>query len=341
MSEVIISLDGQDEELAVFGSRDQYLRQVRDALGVKVLARHGEVRVEGDKERVELARGVFEELRSRHRAHKPVSSAQVTDLIEAAQRANDPDRPEHLEIREGKTTVKPRSDGQTRYLKALRDNELVFCIGPAGTGKTYLAVAMAVAALKRGKIKKIVLCRPAVEAGEKLGFLPGDIEAKINPYLRPLLDALHDLMDYDQIRRYTESDLVEIAPLAFMRGRTLNDAVIILDEGQNTTVPQMKMFLTRMGQNSRIVVTGDVTQVDLPVGTVSGLADAVDRLNTVPGVGMVYLDKSDIVRHPLVQAIVNAYEESEQARDPSPLSAGGEPLRGIRAKASPGVTAVE
>ncbi|MBV8233356.1 MAG: PhoH family protein, partial [Planctomycetaceae bacterium] len=216
---------------------------------------------------------------------------------------------------EGSRLVRPRTAGQTRYLQALRENELVFCVGPAGTGKTYLAVAMAVSALRRGSIKKIVLVRPAVEAGEHLGFLPGDLEAKINPYLRPLLDALHDLMDYDQIRRYMGSDLIEIAPLAYMRGRTLNDAVIILDEGQNTTVPQMKMFLTRMGQNARIVVTGDVTQVDLPLATVSGLADAVERLRDVPGVGIVSLDKSDIVRHPLVQAIVNAYEGTEPVKE--------------------------
>ena len=213
--------------------------------------------------------------------------------------------------------------GQARYLRALRDYELVFCIGPAGTGKTYLAVASAVAALRRGEIKKIVLVRPAVEAGEHLGFLPGDLEAKINPYLRPLLDALHDLMDYDQIRRYMGNDLIEIAPLAYMRGRTLNDAVIILDEGQNATVPQMKMFLTRMGQNARIVVTGDITQVDLPPATVSGLADAVERLGRVPGVGLVELDKSDIVRHPLVQAIVNAYEGTEPAGAPDPRAAAG------------------
>lgn len=319
MSEVIITLDGHDEELAVFGSRDQYLRQIRDGLGVKVLARHGEVRVEGDRERVEQAKGVFEELRNRHRARRAVTAADVSGLIEGALRSQDPDRPDPLEIREGSRVVRPRTDGQARYLKALNEQELVFCIGPAGTGKTYLAVAVAVAALRRGKIKKIVLCRPAVEAGEKLGFLPGDLEAKINPYLRPLLDALHDLMDYDQIRRYTENDLIEIAPLAFMRGRTLNDAVIILDEGQNATVPQMKMFLTRMGQNARIVVTGDVTQVDLPPETTNGLADATERLREVPGVGIVYLDKSDIVRHPLVQAIVNAYEGTDPVRESLPM----------------------
>ncbi|MHC5542518.1 PhoH family protein, partial [Singulisphaera rosea] len=318
MPEVTISLSGPDEELAIFGSRDQYLRQVRDSLNVKVVARHGEIRVEGDRERVEQSRQVFEELRNLHRRRRTISSEMVADLIEGVQRTANPENPGSgpIEIREGNRTVRPRTDGQGRYLRALQDNELVFCVGPAGTGKTYLAVAMAVAAIRRGQIKKIVLVRPAVEAGEHLGFLPGDLEAKINPYLRPLLDALHDLMDYDQIRRYMGNDLIEIAPLAYMRGRTLNDAVIILDEGQNATVPQMKMFLTRMGQNARIVVTGDVTQVDLPSATQSGLADAVDRLKAIPGIGVVWLDKTDIVRHPLVQAIVNAYEDFEPAKEP-------------------------
>ncbi len=313
MPEVTISLEGHAEELAVFGSRDQYLRQIRDALGVKVLARHGEVRIEGDSERVEQARRIFEGLRSLYRVRKAVSSNDVSELIDLTLQAQDSDQPGGIEIREGSRSVRPRSDGQARYIRALLQTELVFCIGPAGTGKTYLAVAMAVSLLRRGRIKKIVLVRPAVEAGEHLGFLPGDLEAKINPYLRPLLDALHDLMDYDQIRRYMDNDLIEIAPLAYMRGRTLNDAVVILDEGQNATVPQMKMFLTRMGQNARIVVTGDITQVDLPVGTRSGLADAVERLGRIPGVSAVMLDRSDIVRHPLVQAIVNAYEATESA----------------------------
>jgi phosphate starvation-inducible PhoH-like protein len=340
MPEVIISLDGHDEELAVFGSRDQHLRQIRDAFGVKVLARHGEVRIEGDRERIDQAKLVFEQLRDRFRLKRPTSSSDIADIIEGILRVADPERPEQIEIREGGRVVRPRTDGQERYLKALRDKELVFCIGPAGTGKTYLAVATAVAALRRSKIKKIVLVRPAVEAGEKLGFLPGDLEAKINPYLRPLLDALHDLMDYDQIRRYMDSDLIEIAPLAYMRGRTLNDAVIILDEGQNATVPQMKMFLTRMGQNARIVVTGDITQVDLPIGTVNGLAHAVELLGGVEGVGAVQLGRSDIVRHPLVQAIVNAYEAAEQPRDASPGAAPAagfdpEPSRPVRDRPAP------
>lgn len=315
MPEVTISLEGHAEELAVFGSRDQYLRQVRDAVGVKVLARHGEVRIEGDPTRIDQAKRIFEGLRSLYRVRKSISSSDVSELIDLTLQAQDAEQPGTLEIREGNRSVRPRSDGQGRYIRALLQDELVFCIGPAGTGKTYLAVAMAISLLRRGRIRKIVLVRPAVEAGEHLGFLPGDLEAKINPYLRPLLDALHDLMDYDQIRRYMDNDLIEIAPLAYMRGRTLNDAVVILDEGQNATVPQMKMFLTRMGQNARIVVTGDITQVDLPAGVRSGLADAIEKLGRIPGVGAVYLDRSDIVRHPLVQAIVNAYEAAEQAED--------------------------
>ncbi len=326
MPDVTISLDNHDEELAVFGSRDQLLRQVRDALRVKVLARRGEIRVEGDDPgRVEQARKVFEEMRRLYRRQRTLSSGDVAGVIDSVLGVAEEERGGLVEVREGGRVVRARSDGQARYLSALAENELVFCVGPAGTGKTYLAVAMAVSALRRGQIKKIVLVRPAVEAGERLGFLPGDLEAKINPYLRPLLDALHDLMDFGQLRRYMSNDLIEIAPLAYMRGRTLNDAVIILDEGQNATVPQMKMFLTRMGQNARIVVTGDTTQVDLPSGTISGLADAVERLREVPGVGIVTLGKSDIVRHPLVQAIVNAYEQSESAPGAEPESHRPEP----------------
>jgi phosphate starvation-inducible PhoH-like protein len=339
MPEVTISLSGQDEEFAVFGSRDQNLRQIRDALGVKVTARHGEIRIEGHEEGVEKAKRVFDGLREVFRRRKAISSGDVAEALDAivnAARDNAGGGP--VEIREGSRLVRARTDGQARYLSALRDHELVFCVGPAGTGKTYLAVAMAVSLLRKGRIKKIVLVRPAVEAGEHLGFLPGDLEAKINPYLRPLLDALHDLMDYDQIRRYTGHDLIEIAPLAYMRGRTLNDAVIILDEGQNATIGQMKMFLTRMGQNARIVVTGDVTQVDLPLDTPSGLADAVDRLKDVPGIGVVTLGRADIVRHPLVQAIVNAYESTDELRGNQrefQVGASDGPLAAVDAAAGP------
>jgi phosphate starvation-inducible PhoH-like protein len=224
--------------------------------------------------------------------------------------------PEHapVDIWNAAHQIRPRTPGQARYLKAIREHELVFAIGPSGTGKTYLAVAAAVEALKQQQIRKIVMVRPAVEAGERLGYLPGDLQAKINPYLRPLLDALREMMDYDQIKSYTEEDVIEMIPLAYMRGRTLNEAFIILDEGQNTTVSQMKMFLTRMGAGSRIVVSGDITQTDLDAHTRSGLTDAVSRLKNIEGFSVVRLNKEDIVRHRLVQAIVRAYEETPKRR---------------------------
>lgn len=225
------------------------------------------------------------------------------------------------DLRSGKDKVgqiRPKTDGQRRYMDAMRDSALVFCEGPAGCGKTYLAVAMALEALRREQVRKIVLVRPAVEAGEKLGFLPGDMFAKVNPFLRPLLDAINDMLEFDQVRRYMSNDVIEIAPLAFMRGRTLNDTFIILDEGQNTTMTQMKMFLTRMGVNSRIVVTGDATQNDLPKGTLSGLLDGMRRLSKIDGVAIIQLNGQDIVRHRLVREIVSAYET-----EGSPSGSGG------------------
>ncbi|MBN1912324.1 MAG: PhoH family protein, partial [Pirellulales bacterium] len=204
--------------------------------------------------------------------------------------------------------IRPRTAGQARYVSAIRQHELVFAVGPAGTGKTYLAVALAVAALREERVRKIVLVRPAVEAGESLGYLPGDLQAKINPYLRPLLDALREMMEYDLMKRYREEEVIEVIPLAYMRGRTLNDAFMILDEAQNTTIAQMKMFLTRMGSNSKIVVSGDTTQIDLPSGTRSGLIDGITRLKELKGVAAVRLTAADIVRHPLVQQIVDAYD---------------------------------
>jgi phosphate starvation-inducible PhoH-like protein len=310
MPEWTISLDSPDEELAVFGAKDQFLRQVRDNLHVKVIARRGEIRVEGDAEPVERARHVFEEMRRIYRRQRHIAADDVTSLLRSASTSSATSDEARMEIRENGRTVRPRTEGQNRYLRALREQELVFSIGPAGTGKTYLAVAVAVSMLRRGAIKKIILVRPAVEAGERLGFLPGDLEAKINPYLRPLLDALHDLMDYNQLRRYMAHDLVEIAPLAYMRGRTLNDAIIILDEGQNATVPQMKMFLTRMGQNARIVVTGDTTQVDVPTGK-SGLAGLEKTLVGIDGLAFVKLTGADVVRHRIVADIVAAYEQQD------------------------------
>jgi phosphate starvation-inducible PhoH-like protein len=207
-----------------------------------------------------------------------------------------------------------RSPGQSRYMGAILRNDVVFCTGPAGTGKTFLAVKMAVQALRAGQVRRIVLCRPAVEAGEKLGFLPGDFQAKINPYLRPLYDALNEILDYEQVKRCLEREIIEIIPLAYMRGRTLNNAFIILDEGQNTSIAQMKMFLTRMGMSSRIVANGDITQVDLPEGQPSGLIHAQKILRDIPGIAWVHLSKGDIVRHPIVKRIVDAYENSAGPR---------------------------
>jgi phosphate starvation-inducible PhoH-like protein len=214
-----------------------------------------------------------------------------------------------IDLFEKAKKVRPRTPGQQRYVDEVRKNDLVFCLGPAGCGKTYLAVAMAVNALRSEQVRRIVLVRPAVEAGEKLGFLPGDLLAKVNPFLRPLLDAMNDMLNFEQVRLYMENDVVEIVPLAFMRGRTLNDTFIILDEAQNTTITQMKMFLTRMGEGSKIVVTGDATQSDLPENVASGFNDAMSRLNRIEGVAIVTLTGEDIVRHRLVREIVKAYDQ--------------------------------
>jgi phosphate starvation-inducible PhoH-like protein len=304
-----LTLESRDEALLLFGSRDQHLRLIRDALGVRIIARGETIHIEGSEEKVGQADRVFHQLRQMLRQQGKISTENVRTVLEVIQSNNGPAGTPTMTLMDGNRHVRPRTDGQARYVRAMRESDLTLCVGPGGTGKTYLAVAMAVSLLRVGEVKRIALVRPAVEAGERLGFLPGDIVAKINPYLRPLFDALHDMMEPDQVKRYMENDIIEIVPLAYMRGRTLNQAVIILDEGQNTTIPQMKMFLTRMGTGSKIIVTGDVTQVDLPKQTRSGLSDAVGRLGDIPGVAIVYLDEHDIVRHPLVQKVVRAYEE--------------------------------
>lgn len=309
MSEATIPLADSRSLLTVFGTRDQHLRKIRDSLGVSVSGRHESIHIEGQDDAVAHATEVFEQLRDiadRFGAVSPDEVSQVLAKVTGESLAEDSAA---IELQHAGRAIRPRTPGQHRYVAAIRDYDLVFCTGPAGTGKTYLAVAMAVEALKQEIIRKIVLVRPAVEAGESLGYLPGDLQAKINPYLRPLLDALREMMDYEQIKRFTEQDLIEMIPLAYMRGRTLNDAFVILDEAQNTTVAQMKMFLTRMGLGTKMVVSGDTTQVDLPSQTRSGLLDALDRLQRIEGFQQVTLYNEDIVRHRLVQEIVRAYED--------------------------------
>jgi phosphate starvation-inducible protein PhoH and related proteins len=313
MSEATISVVDPKTLLTLFGTRDQHLRKIREALGVSIAGRNDRIHIEGEDQAVAQATEVFEQLRRLSQRHGALASDEVDGVL-ARVTGKDNLSETAIEMLHAGRTIRPRTPGQARYLAAIRDHDLVFCVGPAGTGKTYLAVAMAVQALKQQQIRKIVLVRPAVEAGESLGYLPGDLQAKIHPYLRPLLDALREMMDYDQIKRFTDQDLIEMIPLAYMRGRTLNEAFVILDEAQNTTLSQMKMFLTRMGAGSKMVVSGDITQVDLPSHTRSGLIDAVTRLDGIEGVSHVTLDKTDIVRHRLVSDIVNAYDEEPKKR---------------------------
>jgi len=294
--------------VAIFGPRDQHLRRIRTALGVGVSARDGAIHIEGQDDAVQRATQLFESLDRIARDAGAVTADEVTRLLAVATGETPPQRHEPIEIQQPGKQLVPRSAGQAAYVQAIRDHDVVLCSGPAGCGKTFLAVAMAVCYLRSERVRKIVLVRPAVEAGESLGYLPGDLQAKINPYLRPLMDALREMMDYEVLKRLTDQDIVEMIPLAYMRGRTLNHAFVILDEAQNTTVAQMKMFLTRLGHESKMVISGDTTQIDLPSERQSGLVDAMRRLGDVPGCGRVQLGGVDIVRHPLVQRIVDAYE---------------------------------
>lgn len=312
--ETNISVVDSKALMTLFGTRDQHLRSIREALGVSISARDNQIHIEGDETSVAQATKVFEQLTALARRRSNVEPDEVSRIISLVRNGDGHEHLPAIDVLSASVKVRPRTPGQGRYVKAIREHDLVFGVGPAGTGKTYLAVAMAVEALKQGSIRKIVMVRPAVEAGESLGFLPGDLQAKINPYLRPLLDALREMMGYEQIKRYMEQDVIEMIPLAYMRGRTLNDAFIVLDEAQNTTVAQMKMFLSRLGQGSRIVVSGDTTQVDLPAHTRSGLIDALRRLQGIQGFCQVTLTSADIVRHPLVQEILRAYDEGPPKR---------------------------
>lgn len=302
-----LTLDSRDEVILLLGPKDQYLRTLREALGVQIVARGDLLQIEGPATATEQAERAFHQLRHLLRKNSRLTAEDVRTVLEVVRSGGD--AAGNITLTESGRGLRARTDGQARFVQALRTHDVVICVGPAGSGKTYLAVGWAVGLLRSGAVKKIVLVRPAVEAGERLGFLPGDIVAKVSPYLRPLFDALAEIMDPETVKKYMENDIIEILPLAYMRGRTLNNAVIILDEGQNATTAQMKMFLTRMGFNSKIVVTGDMTQTDLPKTVKSGLTDAVQRLKDIEGLAIVYLDESDIVRNPLVTRIVKAYEE--------------------------------
>ncbi len=320
MTEATIPLVDNHRVLSLFGPRDQHVRTIRDTLGVSIVHRNGEIRVAGEQDAVAKATSALSQLNSQLDQAGELSGDLVADVLaQVTGRQNGPTAT--IDVASASRRIAPRTPGQARYVESIRKHDITFAIGPAGTGKTYLAVALAVEALKHHQIRRIVLVRPAVEAGESLGFLPGDLQAKINPYLRPLLDALQEMIDFDAMKRYMEQDVIEVVPLAYMRGRTLNEAFIILDEAQNTTIAQMKMFLTRMGRGSKIVISGDTTQIDLPRASASGLIDAVARLRDIEGIQIVQMSKSDIVRHKLVQEIVRAYEDESKVSEARSVSA--------------------
>jgi len=311
MTEATISPIEQQIVLPLFGAKDQHLRRLRQEFDVNIIHRNGKITVTGDDDKaVSQAIDVLEQLTEIVRRRGNLTPDLFNETVARASGKSAPAK-KHASIETLQTgkEIRPRTAGQGRYVDAIRNKDLVFAVGPAGSGKTYLAVAMAVEALKNQMVQRIVLVRPAVEAGESLGFLPGDMQAKINPYLRPLLDAIHEMIGYEQARNLIERGVIEVCPLAYMRGRTLNNAFIILDEAQNTTTSQMKMFLTRMGHHSKIVVSGDATQVDLPKHTKSGLVDALQRLGRIDGVAIAKLTAEDIVRHRLVTNIVKAYDD--------------------------------
>jgi phosphate starvation-inducible PhoH-like protein len=328
-----ISLAPDVDLLPLLGRNDDHLRTLEGELDVRIVARGHEIMVKGDERQVKKAERALTQLAELVRAGTPVRTVEVRQAIRMLEDDADADLKtvfaDAISVPSRKKWIAPKSLGQKRYVDAIRRNDMVFAIGPAGTGKSFLAVAMAVSALMKREVARIVLTRPAVEAGERLGFLPGDLYEKVHPYLRPLYDALYDMLEAEKVGALMEKGAIEIAPLAYMRGRTLNDSFIILDEAQNSTTEQMKMFLTRLGFNSRMVITGDVTQVDLPASRGSGLIEVQHILKGVPGIAFVYFDDQDVVRHRLVSAIIRAYEAHDatgpgRGRGPGPV--GQEPL---------------
>jgi phosphate starvation-inducible PhoH-like protein len=315
---------------ALFGIHDENLKSIEKALGVQIVSRGDELLVEGEPAQVQKLENIFQQFSELIEGGYQVSAGDLRVALRLLRQ--DPavslkDFFVHAVLQPSRAKrVMPRSLHQLSYIKAIEASDIVLGIGPAGTGKTYLAVAMAVAAFNQKKVNRIILARPAVEAGEKLGFLPGDLQEKINPYLRPLYDALYDMMEPEKVVQLIERGSIEIAPIAFMRGRTLNDSFVIMDEAQNTTTEQMKMFLTRIGFGSKAVVTGDITQIDLPPGKMSGLVEAIDLLSDINGIDFVYFDETDVVRHPLVQSIIRAYDRARERKAPGGGGEGAEVL---------------
>jgi phosphate starvation-inducible PhoH-like protein len=312
--EVTIQLDSPDKQLELFGPSDSHLRLLRQSLGVQLTARQANLIITGKEKNVNRTAEIINKMQKRLIKHGSLTADDVNAFITQDDAGLTSETAQAITVYAHKKVVEPNTKGQLKYVETMLANDLTFCIGPAGTGKTYLAVAVALSMLRKKQIRRIVLARPAVEAGEKLGFLPGDIQAKVNPYLRPLFDALEDMIDFTQMKKFMELDIIEIIPLAFMRGRTLNEAVIICDEAQNTSALQMLMVLTRLGHGSKMIVTGDITQIDLPTGQKSGMVEALELLRRVKGIGSVELTQRDIVRHRLVQNIVRAYKKKAKAK---------------------------
>ena len=319
MNEKIVSVERVEDLIAVFGSFDENIRRIEDALGVNIVNRGNELKIVGEPEAVDKAARTLEGLLTIAARGEVIDEQRVRYLLTLVQEGND-DQVSRIAkdvvcISAKGKPIKAKTVGQQNYMKAIQKNTITIGVGPAGTGKTYLAVAAAVAAFRERQVNRIILTRPAVEAGERLGFLPGDLQNKVDPYLRPLYDALFDMLGAETFQKYQERGSIEVAPLAYMRGRTLDDSFIILDEAQNTTKEQMKMFLTRLGFGSKIVITGDVTQIDLPDDKVSGLKDAVRVLENVKDIAICRLTSADVVRHALVQEIINAYEKFDKKRE--------------------------
>ena len=312
----------------LFGTLDENLKLFESALGVTTQLQDNRLAIDGDTARVDRAVRILDEYNQLVREGRHLENGDVKSLLRVAAEEPEvslkgilqPGKPRTF----GKKLITPKSPNQRRYMECIEKFDMVFAIGPGGTGKTYLAVAMAVSALLTKQVNRIILARPAVEAGERLGFLPGTLQQKIDPYMRPLYDALYDMIDADKLERFLEKGIVEVAPLAFMRGRTLNDSFVILDEAQNTTSEQMKMFLTRLGFNSKAVITGDITQIDLPVGRRSGLIEAMEVVGKIEALAFVHFNERDVVRHNLVQQIIKAYEERGPQPAPSPENARAE-----------------